>query len=91
MTLDFQRMRRISSIIIVPVGGCASYSEWFVETSQDGKEWELLARLPNALNQPFVEIDLSRKKRSARMIRINSGQGIFMPGINFRAVLVYGS
>lgn len=90
LTLELERLTRLKAIVIVPVGGCASYSEWFVQTSVDGKNWEEISRLPNAQKTPFVIVNPPPKLRPVKFIRIDSGTGIFMPGINFRAVLVYG-
>ncbi len=90
LTLELARPTRVKSIVIVPVGGCSRYSEWFVEVSRDGKKWEKIAQLPNGQESQYVVVDPPRKLRPFKFIRINSGTGIFMPGIDFRAVLVYG-
>ncbi len=87
MTLVLPKAAAIGTVIIVPEGGAGSYHDWKLETSRDGKSWEVVAQLPNSSKRPFVRVDFKRCPR-ARYLRVDSGgdQGC---GINFKAFLVY--
>lgn len=89
LTLELTRASHIGGIVIVPTRGCAVYTDWFIETSVDGKKWEILQYLPNGESKPYVTVKVKHNQPNAKFIRINSGKGIFCPGIDFRAVLVY--
>lgn len=89
LTIVLPKTTAISSIVIIPTAGCKAYADWYVETSTDGKEWTLAETLPNGADTPYVVVSAYHKTMNARYIRINSGGGIFLPGINFRAVHVY--
>lgn len=89
LTIELPKVSTIGRIVIIPTNGCSSYAEWFIETSTDGKKWDLLQKLPNELNEPSITIDIKHNFPRAKFVRIDSGGGIFMPGINFKAVLIY--
>ena len=78
----------ITSVVIVPTEGCKKYREWNIETSSDGKNWELLADLPDSKDEAYALVDLEGRSRKAKFLRIDSGAEQ-MVGIDFRAVLVY--
>ena len=88
MTLELPKKSNIGAIVIVPSGGsCGSYREWFIETSADGKNWELFQNLPDSSDKPCLVVEVKHAPK-AKYIRIDSG-GEQMVGINFKAVLVY--
>ena len=78
----------ITSVVIVPTDGCKKYREWYIETSSDGKKWELLTNLPDSRDEAYTVVDLGGRSRQAKFLRIDSGAEQ-MVGIDFRAVLVY--
>ena len=87
--VELERRTNIGGIVIVPSGkDCKAYREWFVETSLDGKEWKLLANLPESSEKPYVVVSVDRGTPLARYIRIDSGAEQ-LQGINFKAILVY--
>ncbi len=89
VTVELPKRSNIGGIVIVPTGNnCTAYREWFVETSLDGKEWKLLANLPESSEKPCVVLTVDRDSPQARYIRIDSGAEQ-LQGINFKAILVY--
>ncbi len=88
VTIHLPLRANITSVVIVPTNGCKSYREWNIETSSDGKTWELLADLPDSKDEPYAIVDLGGRSRQAKFLRIDSGAEQ-MTGIDFKAVLVY--
>lgn len=89
LTIELPQASFIGGIVIIPFGGCGVYADWYVETSIDGKKWQLLQELPNELDEKSITINIKHSAPRAKFIRINSGGGVFLPGIDFKAVLVY--
>ncbi len=89
VTVELPKRANIGGIVIVPTGpDCTAYREWFVETSMDGKNWKLLANLPESSENPCIVLTVERDCPQARYIRIDSGAEQ-LQGINFKAILVY--
>ncbi len=89
VVVELPKRTNIGGVVIVPSGSdCKSYREWFVETSRDGKTWDLLTNLPDESEKPCVVVNVERGCPSARYIRIDSGAEQNQ-GINFKAILVY--
>lgn len=87
--VELPKRTSIGGLVIVPSGpNCTAYREWFVETSQDGKEWKLLANLPESSENPCVVLTVKEGCPLARYVRIDSGAEQ-LQGINFKAILVY--
>ncbi|MCH5285561.1 MAG: hypothetical protein J1E42_08165 [Akkermansiaceae bacterium] len=88
LIIELPRRTYIGGLVIVPTSGtCAQYREWFVETSADGKTWQLLQNLPDSSDRPCVILDI-KKCPNAKFIRIDSGAEQNQ-GIDFKAILVY--
>lgn len=88
MMIELPKKSPIGAVVIVPASGsCGSYREWCIETSVDGKNWELFQNLPDSSDKPCLVVEVKHAPR-AKFIRIDSG-GEQMVGINFKAVLVY--
>lgn len=87
--VELPKRTNIGGVVIVPLGdNCKAYREWYVETSRDGKTWELLANLPDESEKPCVVVSVEHSCPAARYIRIDSGAEQCQ-GIQFKAILVY--
>lgn len=89
LTIELPKLSTIGGIVIVVNGSCSQYIDAFIETSTDGKKWSLWQRLPNDYPGSVMVLEVKSHAPRAKFVRINSGGGIFMPGINFKAVLIY--
>ena len=88
LIIELPKKTNVGAIVIVPAAGsCSSYREWSIETSEDGKKWELFQNMPDSSDKPCLVAEVKRAPK-AKYIRIDSGAEQ-MVGINFKAVLVY--
>ena len=70
ITIQLPERANITSIVIVPTNGCKKYREWNIETSADGKKWELLADLPDSKDEPYAGVTRGTRNSSRRLLNI---------------------
>lgn len=87
MTVELTKPTNVGGVVVVPTNGCSSYRDWKIEYSTDGKNWKLLADLPDSVEKPQIVVNLKHPV-NARFLRIDSG-GEQNTGIDFKAFLVY--
>lgn len=89
LIIELPKKSRIGGVVIVPASGsCSKYRDWFIETSMDGKSWQLLQNLPDSSDKACLVLDVKKHSPNAKFIRIDSGAEQ-MQGIDFKAILVY--
>lgn len=89
LIVELPKVTTLGGVVLVPYNGnCERYREWSIETSQDGKTWQLLQKLPDSSPKPCVVVDITRSHPRAKFIRIDSGAEQTQ-GIDFQAVLIY--
>ena len=89
LIIELPKKSYIGGVVIVPASAtCGKYRDWFIETSADGKNWQLLQNLPDSSDKPCLVLDVKHNPPNAKFIRIDSGAEQNQ-GIDFQAILVY--